>query len=646
VSKIPLFDPTQLPYWHTYVKEGTADSIVVGGTIAGAHIAGLSGGQRKLLLLELVYQRTIVQTPMQTGLLIALDEPFSGVTDDFLPYILRRLRALSAVHNILIVTNDHIRALTEIADYTLTVSAVDHENVTVFHHKRIDGVEIDKNNARRHYKVNRWKAMASLSVGGQYDYNYKAYAGSSSASRSLTKDLKFFVDVEIKSNQFVKMTMFLLFAAFGLYVPLFWNSAMYSSVFLMIAGCSIAVITIQPYLFTLCDWRIALLEEKEALLHASPRSQMTLKFGMVILLFFLTSLFQWASINAIVDGFRSFDIYLAMLSENFSTTMPLACAGLFTTFSLETTLVLGSVLNMSMYILSTAYTPGGGLPIIKELRYLYPRFYFWCMLPDIQDRMEGCPDERLNLTLLLITGQIWWLTFVLIVLVVKLYNRSVQSKRSENLQRYSVRADNLNSKRLKESPLNARAYEEDDTEDGVHPNEYGKKHFMPFDWLSAEFRISSKASSRSSFRAPNNASSRASFRTPNDGSLSNSHVMSVGDSITEVSLRRSSLLQSVEFVLEHAAAIDEEPINIVDSVPSNRLSNRYQRRRSSRMAGVSLATGEYAKRSRADLASSNGSIESNALVDADDLADRTEHVHNGTSKTVGEDNIDIPLYDV
>jgi hypothetical protein len=35
VSKIPNFDPTRLPFWDTYVTEGKADTIKVGGTMAG-----------------------------------------------------------------------------------------------------------------------------------------------------------------------------------------------------------------------------------------------------------------------------------------------------------------------------------------------------------------------------------------------------------------------------------------------------------------------------------------------------------------------------------------------------------------------------------------------------------------------------------
>ena len=35
VSKIPNFDPTKLPYWDIYEREGTAATVKVGGTMAG-----------------------------------------------------------------------------------------------------------------------------------------------------------------------------------------------------------------------------------------------------------------------------------------------------------------------------------------------------------------------------------------------------------------------------------------------------------------------------------------------------------------------------------------------------------------------------------------------------------------------------------
>ena len=76
VSAIPSFEPTKLPYWDIYMEEKKAHNIIVGGTIAGQFMAGLSGGQRKLLLFELIFQRTL----QQDNLLIVLDEPFAGVT--------------------------------------------------------------------------------------------------------------------------------------------------------------------------------------------------------------------------------------------------------------------------------------------------------------------------------------------------------------------------------------------------------------------------------------------------------------------------------------------------------------------------------------------------------------------------------------
>ena len=79
VSKIPNFNPQKLPYWNIYKKEGKDKTIVAGGTYGGKFIAGLSGGQRKLLLFEMVYQRC----RDQSQLLIVFDEPFAGVTGGY-----------------------------------------------------------------------------------------------------------------------------------------------------------------------------------------------------------------------------------------------------------------------------------------------------------------------------------------------------------------------------------------------------------------------------------------------------------------------------------------------------------------------------------------------------------------------------------
>jgi ABC-type Mn2+/Zn2+ transport system ATPase subunit len=100
-------------------------------------IAGLSGGQRQLLLFELMYQRTA----SHSNLLLVLDEPFAGVTDDFVPWIVGRLNEMRRLHNVLLVTNDHVETLKELADNTIIVSAIDRSKVQV---NRINDVDREK----------------------------------------------------------------------------------------------------------------------------------------------------------------------------------------------------------------------------------------------------------------------------------------------------------------------------------------------------------------------------------------------------------------------------------------------------------------------------------------------------------------------
>lgn len=103
-----------------------------------------------MLLFELIYQRTA----QQKDLLLVFDEPFSGVTDEFVPWLAGRLNDMSQQHNILLVTNDYVNILKELADNTIVVSAMDRTKV------RVNGV-ID---------VDREKCILALSVGDQFQY--------------------------------------------------------------------------------------------------------------------------------------------------------------------------------------------------------------------------------------------------------------------------------------------------------------------------------------------------------------------------------------------------------------------------------------------------------------------------------------------
>ena len=162
------YSPDQLPYWDIYVNEKKDKSIIVDGTIAGQFMAGLSGGQRKLLLFELIFQRTL----KQDNLLIVLDEPFAGVTDDFVLFIVGHLNKMRKNHNILLVTNDHVDTLKKMADNTVTVSAIDRGKV------KINGK----------VGVDRQLALLAMSVGDEYKHT---------ANNS---DVQFFISVEFSKN--------------------------------------------------------------------------------------------------------------------------------------------------------------------------------------------------------------------------------------------------------------------------------------------------------------------------------------------------------------------------------------------------------------------------------------------------------------
>lgn len=152
VCDIPDFDPSSLPFWGLYESEGLASSVKVGGLLGGEYIAGLTLGQHKILLLEMLCQHTLSQRKLS----IALDEPFEGVSDDHVPFLVDRLNRLREKHNILLTTCDHIKTLSEIADITLGMSSFDRHLIKV-------------NN--RDY-VAREKAISALSV---FDRTAKYY---------------------------------------------------------------------------------------------------------------------------------------------------------------------------------------------------------------------------------------------------------------------------------------------------------------------------------------------------------------------------------------------------------------------------------------------------------------------------------------
>ena len=204
----------QLPYWGIYIKEKKDKYVIIGGTIAGTDMAGLSGGQRKILLFELISQRTAIQE----NLLIVLDEPFAGVTDDFVPFIVERLNEMREKHNVLLVTNDHVETLKNMADNTITVSAIDRSKV------QINGKE----------GIDRKMTLLAVSIGDGYNYN------------TSNKDLEFFRNVEFsKKSGILEVAAYVTFA-FGMFLLTFWNSKPGSEALILIAAGNLAFFTANP----------------------------------------------------------------------------------------------------------------------------------------------------------------------------------------------------------------------------------------------------------------------------------------------------------------------------------------------------------------------------------------------------------------
>jgi hypothetical protein len=298
-----------------------------------ASTAGLSGGQRKLLLFELIHQRT----KNQSDLLLVLDEPFAGVTDDFVPFIAARLYEMRKQHNILLVTNDHIATLKTMADNTITVSALDRSMV------QINGMA----------QVDRSKIMLALSVGGEYHHD------------ATWDDLRFFYNVEVAQNgALVSVAAFTVFC-YSFFLASFWDSATESSPLVIIAASFISYFCLKPYLLSLVDWRNFMTEESKALLHSSKTTNKVLKTFLALTLILIVSLVEWGVINLVIDGFTDPKFWVAFLMDSASLMLPFICLGLFTKLPATTVQILASIPYLFMIFLSGTYSPSAGIPVLK-----------------------------------------------------------------------------------------------------------------------------------------------------------------------------------------------------------------------------------------------------------------------------------------
>ena len=66
-----------------------------------------------------------------------------------------------------------------------------------------------------------------------------------------------------------------------------------------------------------------------------------------------------------------------------------------------------------MIFFSTTFSPGSGVAGVKELRFLFARFYLWCRLPGVKDYMEDCPDDDMLIGCVVGSGCLGMVLFVI-----------------------------------------------------------------------------------------------------------------------------------------------------------------------------------------------------------------------------------------
>ena len=193
-----------------------------------------------------------------------MDEPFAGVTDDFLPFIIERLNEMRKKHNILLVTNDHIDALKNLSDDVITVSATDRNIV------KVNGIERD-----------REAALFATSTGDEFIHTTNK------------QDIKFFWKVELSRYGGLVKCFILAIFSFGLFVATYWNSQPGTETLVIVAVSIVSYFTSFSYIQLQVDWRISIREESEALLHCAESANKLQKLCLLLFLATFVSCIQY-----------------------------------------------------------------------------------------------------------------------------------------------------------------------------------------------------------------------------------------------------------------------------------------------------------------------------------------------------------------
>ena len=236
--------------------------------------------------------------------------------------------------------------------------------------------------------------------------------------------------VEIYSNQSLRNLLIMMLVFFGLFVVSFWDSKQEFAALLLASGSMVVFFTAYPYLMSSIDWRDAMDEEAEALMHSSRNLNRNLRLVLALLLLLVLSVVEFGVLNVVTNGLSGWDIFVGIFTDGLSLCLPMLCAFLFTQSTVEVGQMIGYIPFLSMVFFSTTFSLGSGMPGLKGLRYLFPRYYLWCIVPGVEDAMEGCPENRaINAILMVLTSLVGLLVF----LVFKAFSLSRKRKQKNKL---------------------------------------------------------------------------------------------------------------------------------------------------------------------------------------------------------------------
>merc|ERR1712226_671007 len=102
-----------------------------------------------------------------------------------------------------------------------------------------------------------------------------------------------------------------------------------------------------------------------------------LKTALTVTVIFLVSLAEYGVVTAVIDDLSHIKFWVATFFDSASMTFPFICLGVYSHLSFQLVEIIGSMPFLLMIFFSTTFSPGSGVEIVKELRYLFSRFFFW-----------------------------------------------------------------------------------------------------------------------------------------------------------------------------------------------------------------------------------------------------------------------------